>query len=93
VLNDPVGKPLVVVVRGPASRVRQAWSLADVPAERALFHLQSSPTPAATFAMATDVRGLPCVDLWEAALDVASDPQRGIEQTRAIADALFPSGP
>jgi hypothetical protein len=89
VLNHTALKPVVVTVRGPVGALRQAWSLHEVPPERALFQLQSSPASVTAFAMATRKRGLPTVDLWEAALEVASDPQRGIEQTRAIAEALF----
>jgi hypothetical protein len=92
VLNHTALKPVVVTVRGPVGALRQAWSLHEVPAERALFQLQSSPASVTAFAMATRKRGLPTVDLWEAALEVAGDPQRGIEQTRAISEALFGGG-
>ncbi len=92
VLNHGASKPVVVTVRGPVGALLQAWSLHEVAPERALFQLQSSPAAVTAFAMATRQRGLPTVDLWEAALEVASDPQRGIEQTRAIAEALFRGG-
>ena len=36
---------------------------------------------------------LPVVDLWQAALDVAGDPQRGIEQAESIAERLAGEAP
>jgi len=89
VVNDIGSKPITISVRDSIGSAMSTWSLREVADDRAFLHLQKSPHPLTTFSWLHDIDGLPVVDLWEAAIDVVSDPQRGFEQACAIRDDVF----
>lgn len=89
ILQDARTKPLTIVTGGPQSAFLDAWKLRVVPERDARFWLLTTARPKATLCGATRVQGLPVVNPWQAALDVAADPYRGIEQAMAIADACW----
>jgi hypothetical protein len=94
VLVDDDTKPVEIVVSDVVPTVLQRWQLRPAPnAEQPVMLISRTSTPIATFSGVDRIAGLPVVDPWQAAMDVAGDPQRGIEQATAIADALWLSKP
>ena len=92
VLQHPQAKPFTVTVaceHANISPVLQAWSLVACDARDAAFWLAPVAMTSAALAAVVRIDDIPVVDGWQAALDVASDPDRGIEQATAIADLLW----
>lgn len=90
VLVDPKSKPLELTLRVPVRVFVEMHGLVQAPdATTETLILSEAQGPLATFTGVTILHGVPVVDPWQAALHVASDPQRGIEQATAIADALW----
>jgi hypothetical protein len=92
VLTNLASKPVEIVVAGEMDNLLRRLSLQEVSAPTASTLLLSrAATPLATvLGLDQDAAsGYAVVDPWQAALAVASDPQRGIEQATAIADALW----
>jgi hypothetical protein len=91
VLVDDTAKPVEIIVREPVAAVLRDWQLKLQPYSGGSFFLMSTTsTPITAFACpGLPIAALPVVDPWQAALDVAGDPQRGIEQATAIADSLW----
>jgi hypothetical protein len=91
-LTEASHKPVSVAIAGPITTVLRAWNLRPVgPGHQtgSCLLLESAALPKSTFCGMTTIGDLPVVDLWQAALDVASDPHRGIEQAEAIANELW----
>lgn len=88
--NHPV---TVVVPRPQDLRSLIAHSdLRDCPPGEAWAFFTVARGRRSVFASVADRNGtVPAVDLWQAALDVASDPNRGYEQAEAIAKRLIKS--
>ncbi len=91
-LADGRQKPLQIAVDSPIAPVLRAWNLRLLKPgmeSGALFSIERAQTPRSYFCGTTIIHGLPVVDLWQAALDVASDSHRGSEQAAAIAEELW----
>ena len=86
-------KPVSLVVRNRIETFLKRWELRVVVDGPSHLTVSVSPEPACVFPFLNLVRPrkyeeLPVVDPWQAALDVARDPQRGIEQAQAILSTL-----
>lgn len=91
-ITDAGQKPCSIIVNAPARTFLLEWKLRTVPrsqAAEAFFLLETTSMPVSTFCGFGLINGRPVVDLWQAALDVARDPQRGREQAEAIAQELW----
>jgi len=78
--------------KGSLSHLMDAWGLApcsDPTDDRAIIHVDVVQLES-VFLGGVVRNHIPCVDLWQAALDVCSDPDRGAEQSEAIVEELFP---
>ncbi len=91
ILVDDDTKPVEIVVSHPIEAIMRNWQLRSAPdSAEPILLISRTATPIATFSgVGEHISGLPVVDPWQAALAVAGDPQRGIEQATAIADALW----
>jgi hypothetical protein len=92
ILNDPEAKPLSLVMQGSFQSLLKSWELVPCSSPddpRLIIMVEATHTPRSTFIGARTRHGLPCVDHFQAALDVIGDPNRGIEQAVAMADSLF----
>ena len=94
-LNTLATKPVSLVLRGPLPALLKMWDL--VPSDsasdpRTILHIETATCPRSVFIGGNVLDGLPCIDLFQAALDVVSDPDRGVEQSTAITESLFPVG-
>ncbi len=91
-LSSVESKPIEIVAVGEIDGLLRRLGLQEMPMPTTSTLLVSSAaTPLATF-LGVDREakaGYAVVDPWQAALAVASDPQRGIEQATAIADSLW----
>lgn len=91
-LTNLASKPVEIVIAGEIDDLLSRLSLQEMPAPTAsTLLISSAATPQATFlGVGQDAKSrYAVVDPWQAALAVASDPQRGIEQAMAIADSLW----
>ncbi len=92
VLTNLASKPVEIVVNGAIDAVLRRLGLQETPTSTSTTVLVSgADMPQATFLgvdQETKTR-YGVVDPWQAALAVACDPQRGIEQATAIADSLW----
>ena len=94
VLHHPEAKPFSVTIGRSAvalPAVLHAWKLVECEPRDAIFWIEPTPPQRAALAATLLVDGVPVVDGWQAALDVASDPDRGIEQAMSIAERLWPA--
>jgi hypothetical protein len=85
-------KPLTLALKGSLAHVMDSWGLAlckDPTDDRAIVHVDIVQSESVFFGGVVRDQ-LPCVDLWQAALDVCGDPNRGAEQAEAIIQELFP---
>jgi hypothetical protein len=92
ILHQPEAKPFTLTVGLGAAGLPaflRAWQLVECDPRDAAFGIEPSAPKSAALAAILDVDGLPVVDGWQAALDVVSDPDRGIEQATSIADRLW----
>jgi hypothetical protein len=84
-------KPVEIVVNSTIAEHLQRWQLQVAPAPSpTTLLITRAALPLTSFLGVTSSPGQPpMVDPWQAALAVANDPQRGIEQATAIADTLW----
>lgn len=88
-------KPCSIALVGSIAHLAQAWELAicDDQDERAILQVDVVEHARSVLVGMLTIDGLPCVDLWQAALDVVSDHDGGPEQARAIRDHLLSEEP
>jgi len=94
ILHHPEAKPFTVTIGRSAvalPAVLHAWKLVECEPRDAVFWIEPTPPQRAALAATLLVDGVRVVDGWQAALDVASDPDRGIEQAMSIAERLWPA--
>jgi hypothetical protein len=85
-------RPLTIALKGSLAHVLDSWSLAlckDPTDDRAIIHVDVVHSESVFLGEVVRDQ-LPCVDLWQVALDVYGDPNRGAEQAEAIVQELFP---
>jgi len=84
-------KPVSVTVAGEKAtdHVLDTWGLQVVQPEQALLFLHQEREERPMLLGRIRKSGIPHVDIWQAALDVASDPARGREQADFIERELF----
>jgi hypothetical protein len=95
VLIEPDAKPFSIAYLGSVDQIAKDWGLMKVDRiddSRTLFLVEPVTMAKSLFSKGTlgGFNGVPVVDLWQAAVDVVSDPDRGIEQAEAVADLLWP---
>jgi hypothetical protein len=91
VVQHPQAKPVTVTMAGDRAAVAsvlRSWSLITCAPHEAGFWIEPTAESGAALAATVVIDGLPVVDGWQAALDVAADPDRGIEQALAIVERL-----
>ena len=91
-LMDSTGKPCCIALVGTFAQLARAWELVicDDPLDaRAFLQIDVVEHPRSVLVGRLTLQGLPCVDLWQAALDVVSDQDHGLEQARAIMEYLL----
>ena len=84
-------KPCSIALVGSIAHLAQAWELAicDEQDDRAILQVEVVEHARSVLIGMLTIDGLPCVDLWQVALDVVSDHDRGPEQAGAIRDYLL----
>lgn len=92
ILLRPEEKPFSITIgSNVVSAVIKEWQLVECDPRDALFFIEPAARRSAALAGRVMREGIQVVDGWQAALDVACDPDRGIEQANAIAEALWPN--